>query len=89
MAVYDAKPCPKCLNDDILWINEMEYYDMDDDDFGGEEVYIALHCGKCGLTGMFSSGEAGAISSWNFGRREALTVKRTSEKIVSISPVIS
>jgi len=79
------KTCFRCNSHLVGMVHETEFYDMDEEEFGGENVYMAVTCTKCGIVGPFRNNSVDAIEAWNLRAENGPVVTEVSKKTVMVS----
>ncbi len=74
------KECPRCGSEIIRYISEAEYFGMTEEDFGGENIYVAVSCALCDFTGQFCSYNSDARDRWNSHDRERIHIENVANK---------
>lgn len=83
--ISDAKQCFRCGDHNVSLVYETEFFGMDEDEFGGEDVYVSVMCNNCGIIGGFHSSAHNAIDVWNSRAGIDKAIVKVSKKTTMIS----
>ncbi len=61
----EINSCPRCGSDNTHLVSETDVFDMNVDDFAGEEIYEGIRCGDCGLLSKLSTDIYYIVDQWN------------------------
>jgi len=88
MSQHDTaiRKCFRCGSDNLELVSESVVYGMEEFEFGGENIYIAVVCKECGIIGPFSNYDSDSIESWNIRAEKSPTITDVSRKTTMISP---